>query len=90
MIEYNNIKELLESVEEGTIILEPQNTFNSAIIGVTHDNKHLVYDYYKIVEGFMTSDNMSEEEALDYIEYNTIRSLDYMDYEYRPIIINMV
>ena len=29
-------------------------------------------------------------EALDYIEYNTIRSLDYMDSEYRPIIINMV
>lgn len=29
----------------------------------------------------------SEEDAIYYIEYNTIRAIDYMDENYRPLII---
>ena len=44
--------------------------------GVTHDDR-TVYDFDKMVECLMNQDNMSEEEAIEFIEYNTIRALPY-------------
>lgn len=43
----------------------------------------------KLIDSLLTAWNMSEEdsqEAIDWIEYNTIRSLPYLPEEYRPII----
>lgn len=56
---------------------------NDAIIGVDVDG-HVCYSYQKCVECFMKHDKMSEEEAMEWIDYNTIRSLPYMG-EMKPI-----
>ena len=51
--------------------------YDDAIIGVTTDNQ-VVYDYNLMVEQLMRDENWTEEEAVEWIEYNTIRALDYM------------
>lgn len=97
----DELKEKLRewNVEDETIILEPQKDFNKGIIGVTEDKCHLVYDFQKLVAGmagenFMNKSNDDErtfedflQEASEWVDYNTIRSLPYMNEKYRPIII---
>lgn len=57
--------------------------FDTAIIGVTEEGQ-VVYDYWKMVAQMMSDDGISREEAMEFIEYNTIRVLPYM--ENAPII----
>lgn len=47
--------------------------YEEAIIGVSHDNR-AVYSYSKMVD-CLKSDGMELDEAMEFIEYNTIRSL---------------
>lgn len=55
-----------------------------AIVGFSHDNR-VVYDYEKILEVFRERDGMTEEEAIDFVEFNTLRSLPYMSRQ--PVIL---
>ena len=59
--------------------------FLDAIIGISDDGR-IVYSYSKMVENLMLNDNMSYEDAIEFIEYNTVRSLPYMG-EHAPIIV---
>ena len=68
---------------ENFIIFENPD-YDSAIIGITENNQ-VVYDYEKMIEYLMQEDDMDYEEAVDFISYNTIRSLPYAG-EGAPII----
>ena len=65
-------------------------SYDNSIVGVSEDDR-VVYDYYKMVEE-LVSDNssegyeMTEEEAIDFISYNTIRALSYFTGEGKPIV----
>ena len=48
--------------------------YDSAIVGVLLDGR-VIYDYDLMVKHLMDQDGMTEEDAIDYIEYNTIGSL---------------
>ena len=84
---FNNFQELnewlLEHDHAGT------GTFGedylSAIIGITEEG-NLVYSYPKMVEQEMTDYGVSEDDAMDYINYNAIRTIPYMK-ENPPIIV---
>ena len=60
-------------------------SFDKAIIGVSHDNR-LIYDYELMIEDYMKQHNCDSEEAIEWIEFNTIRSLPYV--ENSPIIMS--
>ena len=75
MYEYGN---------ESTLVFDNPD-YDNAIIGVTHDGK-AVYDYDEMVYCLMKEENMSEEDAMGFIDYNTIRSLPYAG-EYAPVIV---
>jgi len=78
---------LLENeCEESIIFTNPH--FAPAFVGVTQDGC-AVYDYNKMIEYLAISDNMSYEDAAEFIEYNTIRSLPYMGSK-SPIILYTV
>ena len=62
--------------------------YESALIGVTIDNR-AVYDYDKMIEYLIREDGMSGDEAIEWIEYNTIRSLPYAG-DAAPIIVNLI
>ena len=59
-------------------------SYDDALIGVTTDNR-AVYDYDKMVEWLMKVEGMDSLEAMEWIDYNTIRALPYMG-EDAPII----
>lgn len=59
--------------------------FDDAIIGYTEDGR-IVYSYSLMVEYLKEKEGMSEEEALDWLEYNTIRTVPYMG-KSSPIIV---
>lgn len=50
--------------------------FDEAIVGVTDDGR-VIYNYDAMVRSLMDRDGISMEEAIDFIEYNTIRALEY-------------
>ena len=49
--------------------------YDAALIGVSEDGR-AVYSYEAMVE-CLTRDGMTEEEAVEWIDYNTIRALPY-------------
>jgi hypothetical protein len=59
-------------------------SYDTALIGVTDDNR-AVYDFNKMVEWLVEIQNWTSEEAIEWIEGNTIRALSYFG-EGSPII----
>lgn len=59
--------------------------YRSAIIGISDDSNHVVYSYSKLIEAFIDG-GMTEEEAAEWFDFNTARSLPYAG-EYRPIVV---
>jgi len=76
------IKEQLEKYyiedEETSIILFENPNYDNAFVGLTLEGDRAVYDYNKMVEHLMTEDNMDYDEAVEFIDYNTLRALPYM------------
>ena len=78
-----NIDKLLDmGYTDSKTFLNP--SYETAIIGVNTDGR-VIYDYELMVEYLIDNDNMTREEAVDYIDYNTIRSLPYVGYK-APIV----
>lgn len=74
---------LLDNGYEGVKFLSDYS-YDDALIGVSEDNR-AIYDYNKMVEWLMETEGFTEEEAADWISYNTIRALPYFG-EDAPII----
>ncbi len=51
-------------------------SYDTALIGVTDDNR-AVYDFNKMVEWLVETQNFTYEESVEWIEENTIRALPY-------------
>lgn len=64
---------LLDNGYEGVKYLV-NYSYDDALIGVSTDNR-AIYDYGKMVEWLINSEGFTEEEAVDWIDYNTIRAL---------------
>lgn len=75
---------LLENGYEGIKYLT-NYSYDDALIGVTSDDR-AVYDYELMVEWLINTEGFTEEEARDWIDYNTLRSLPYMG-EGAPVIL---
>jgi len=75
--------ELCDQGMEETVIFENPD-FASAFIGISADDR-AVYDYAKMIQHLVAKDNMTPEEAADFIDYNTVRSLGYV--EGHPVIV---
>lgn len=66
---------LLENGYQDTIIFENES-YDDALIGVSHDGK-AIYSFEKMVDWLVEKDHMTREEAIEWIEYNTIRAIPY-------------
>ena len=68
---------------EETIVFDD---FVEAFIGISHDCR-AVYDYNKMIESYcLHNEGSTVEDAIDWMEYNTIRSIPYAG-EYAPIVV---
>ena len=61
-------------------------SYDTALIGVSHDDR-TVYDYDLMVQWLVEEEGFTEEEAVEWIDYNTIRALPYMG-EDGPIVLH--
>lgn len=66
------------------VLLLCDYSYDDALIGITEDNR-AVYDYEKMVKWLVANTEMNEEEAIEWISYNTIRAIQYAGSE-APII----
>jgi hypothetical protein len=73
----SNREKLVEAGFEECVVFESPD-YDNAIIGVTDDGR-AVYDMDLMVEHLVETEGMSEIEAIDFIDYNTIRSLPYVE-----------
>jgi hypothetical protein len=79
----NAEEKLLEAGYEG-IKFFVNYSYDDALIGVSDDGR-AIYDYEKMIEWLMDEENWSDEEAVEWIDYNTLRALPYLG-EGAPII----
>ena len=68
-------EKLIDQGYEDVVILQDYS-YDDALIGVTEDGR-AVYDFEKMVSWLMRTEGWTQDEAIEWIEYNTIRALDY-------------
>lgn len=64
------------------------DSYDSALIAVTDDNR-AVYDFDKMIDCLCDHYGWPVEEAIGWIEYNTIRALPYLG-DCAPVVIHML
>ena len=67
--------ELRAELPEDAIVFDNMS-YDGSIVGVTTDGR-VVYDYDKMIEELMSEEGWSYEDAAEWIDYNTIRSIPY-------------
>lgn len=84
---FNTVDELQEYLNncgyEDTVFLK-NPSFVKAITGISSSGQ-LIYDYNLMIPAAMEEENWNFEDATEWIEYNTIRSIPYMG-DFQPII----
>ena len=71
--------EFLKSEFEDTLLIGNENEsikYLDALVAIDNFDR-AVYDYGKLVECFMKADNITADEAREWIDYNVVRSLPY-------------
>lgn len=79
---------LLDKISEDgydEVLIFDDDAYDYAFIGMSSDDR-AVYDHDLMVKALVTFEGMTEEEAADYVSYNTLRSLPYMGDE-APIVL---
>jgi hypothetical protein len=66
-----------ESLENLSMFENP--AFVGAIVGFDNHHHKIIYDYDKMVACLMDEDGMTMEEAIEFIDYNTLRTVPYME-----------
>lgn len=62
-------------LEESVVFENPD--YDSAIIGYDANDWRVIYDFEKMAEHLMDVDGMEYDEAIEFIEYNTLRAIPY-------------
>jgi hypothetical protein len=76
----------LQSINEDLVFIgDTPEQYVDAIVGVTYDSNHVIYDVDKFINLMMVQDGMTYEEAEDWVSYNTARAIPYMG-ECAPIL----
>lgn len=65
------VEERLLENEYEDVVVYSNSSYDNALIGVSTDGQ-VIYDYDLMVEWLINNENMTYEEAVDYIEYNVI------------------
>lgn len=71
-----NIEERLMNAGHEGVVYFVDPSYDDAIIGISHDER-VIYDFDKMIECLMKEENMDVIEAIEWIEYNAVRSLPY-------------
>ena len=73
---------------EDSIVFENPD-YDSAIIGYDANDNRIIYDFDLMIEHLIDADGMTYEEAVEFIEYNTLRAIPYAG-DRAPIVLNKI
>lgn len=76
--------DIRNKLPDGALVFD-NHAYDNSIIGVTLDGR-VVYGYEPMVNELMTDEGWDELDAIEWIEYNTIRAIPYCG-EKAPIIV---
>lgn len=74
------------NLEESIVFENP--SYETAIVGYDVHTNRIIYDYERMIDYLVENEQMNEDEAVEFIDFNTVRSLDYI--ENPPIILNKI
>ena len=77
-------RDILADLGYSDSIIFENPDYDAAIVGVSSDNR-VIYDYDEMIACLMIEDDMTMEEAMDFIDYNTLRAIPYAG-ENAPIV----
>ena len=63
-------RERIEDAGYEDVIIFDNPSYDDALVGITNDNR-AVYDYYKMIDWLIEKEGMDDEEAADFISYNS-------------------
>ena len=81
-------KQLLSDWNLDDAVVFENPSYETAIVGYDVHSNRIIYDYELMIDYLVENEQMNEDEAVEFIDYNTIRSLDYI--ENQPIILNRI
>ena len=68
----NKLEKILEFYEGEDLLIA--DGFDDAVIGICHHSQSVIYSYQKCIDILMFEENMSDIDAMEYLDYNTINS----------------
>lgn len=81
-------KQLLSEWNLDDAVVFENPSYETAIVGYDVHSNRIIYDYELMIDYLVENEQMNEDEAVEFIDFNTIRSLDYI--ENPPIILNRI
>lgn len=78
------LKQLITDLGYEDVTVFDDYDYADAFIGMSDDGR-AVYSYDKMIEWLMYKENWTYEEAVEWIDYNTMRALPY--YPHGPIVV---
>lgn len=81
------VRDFIADISPEAVVFD-NPSFDNSIIGLSIGGE-VIYDLDKMVEELSKDDDISLEDAYDFIMYNTMRSLNYINMECKPIIQEM-
>lgn len=87
---FKSVEELKDALHQfgydDSIVFE-NPSYADAVIGISNSG-NVCYCYEKMIQSLMQEDSMDEEEAIEFIDYNTIRAIPYFSsYGPAPIVV---
>lgn len=74
------VEDKIECMGFEDVVIFKNPDYESAFIGISDDGR-AVYDFDLMVQSLMKEDSISDIDAIEFIEYNTIRALPYFNSE---------
>jgi hypothetical protein len=78
--------DIRNQLPEGALVFD-NHAYDNSIIGVTLDGR-VIYEYDAMVHELMADEEWNELDAIEWIDYNTIRALSYAG-DKAPIIVHL-
>lgn len=80
-----SVRDAIADINNCAVVFD-NPSFDNSIIGISVDGE-VVYSLSKMIEELSSDDGISLEEAQEFIDYNTIRILPYIE-QFRPVIVD--
>ena len=83
----NYTRERIAEINPDAVLFE-EEYYDAAILGLDNEDR-VVYDLNKMITAYMAANNADYIDAVEWIEYNTLRSLPYIEASARPVVLTL-